>query len=796
MTGRFDTYIYTNCRAGEGLESVPGFQFQAMSPEANPHPMALVRSRLLYEPPGPWIRERRPLADYPPSFAHVYDRFYATAAGVYLGREPTGGREGNQLTHAIATADADAYGLVRPAQLFGAPFWTTVPAPAKQCPPLEPGWQPGPFGVPDAQEFVRSRDGAALLTALLSHLRRGDRDPRRVLFVSREAEPVLRWITAATLLLPHREALRVDFKVFTPNPAYADHRILAVHPDWSGGAASLDNDQGFVVFDLERHDWTAPADDPDSRRWVDLFLAEDPYDITDAVEVAAEATAGSAELAPAQTSFALAVVLGRPPEPEAIRPIVSWLLAAPADLIDRYGADVVDRLLAESRRWPADDLIRLDAAVARNAPGQAAAVRLALLRAEIREAAQSDAVRTERLHPVAAEHGGTDVLADAMRHAEPEVFERLLRLAARFRLSPAHGSLAPGLDRFIAYWAASPQRDYRSELWADGAAVEARLRQLLLRRLSGEQADADRLGDTWWGSLLTQPADLDTELDRAIVSAAMLGLDDEQRADFVEAMLLEAKGRPDPGPALARLAAVLWRRTSPTPSEARRLVSLMPKDATLGPELFPVLQDELLDPKVDNDHFRAAYALTEERPVWQPPATVRRRITDERNIRYVMVQLEKERVDPGRLASVMRRVPDQTIWVHGSRLLDAMIKAPVAAAALAVFAEAPGLRWAYTERITREVISETWSPAHMAAAFVLHQTADPEDLTATWAERQVLERLGKALTDFLTRTSSSRLDAVSRQIELLDEPWPANWVKYLRSIRPRGAIGRIVRRET
>ncbi|MEV4346690.1 GTPase-associated protein 1-related protein [Actinoplanes sp. NPDC049596] len=811
MTGRFDTYIYTNCRAGEGLESVAGFQFQAMSPEANLHAMPLIRNRLLYEAPVRWMSEQRPIADYPPSFAHVHDRFYATGAGLYLGREPTGGREGNQLTHAIATDDPGAYGLVRPAQLFGAPFWTTVPAPAKQCPPLEPGWQPGPFGAPEAQQFVRAHDrGPALLTALLSHLRRGDRDPRRVLFVARDAEAVLRWITAATLLVPHREALRIDFKVFAPNPAYAAHRILAVHPEWSGGPAGLDQEQGFVVIDLERNGWTRLADDPDSRRWVDLFLSEDPYDIADAVEVAAEATAADSGLRPAQTSFALAVVLGRPPEPDAIRPIVGWLLGAPAGLIDRYGDDLVDRLLTEAARWPAEDLIRLDAAIARNLPGRAVSVRLALLRAELRETGQTHAVRTEKLPAVdprvwdrEAERTAAGLLAEAMCRAEPEVFERLLRLAARFRLAPAHNLLDPGLERFIAFWAANPQADYRSELWADGVEVERKLRRLLLRRVTGDPVETDRLGDLWWESLLTQPADLDTEFDRAIVSAAMLSLDARQRSDFVEEMLLEARNGPDPGPALGRLAVVLWRRTAPTAAEARRLVSLMPPNFILGPGHFPILADAMREPKVAEEHFQAADALTGEPPAWQPAEPVRRSIADERAIRQVMDLLDRESAPPRRLTALMRRIPGRVVLRHAGALLDAMVRAPVAAARLAVLTETLELRWAYAERITRELLYEEWRAVNLATAFILQQTNAMEDRyypdrrehVLSHPQRAVLAELGRAVTDFARRASGSRLEAVNKQIDLLPDPWPADWAKYIRDVRPRGAIGRIVRRD-
>src|SRR5256884_7432667 len=114
------------------------------------------------------MRKGRRVADYPPSFAHVHDELYATAAGVYLGKEANGGREGNQLTHSIVTRDAAAYGLLRPAQLFDAPWWTRTPASSTTCSPPEI-LEPGPFDVDAARDLVLADPrGCARLVALVS----------------------------------------------------------------------------------------------------------------------------------------------------------------------------------------------------------------------------------------------------------------------------------------------------------------------------------------------------------------------------------------------------------------------------------------------------------------------------------------------------------------------------------------------------------------------------------------------------------------------------------------------------
>src|SRR5262249_55629546 len=162
-----------------------------------------------------------------------------------------GTREGNQLTHSVITTDPDAYGLLRPAQLFGAQFWRSEPVDGTSCPPVE-DVQTGPFDASSIQEFVAAQgDGAGLLGVLVTTLEPVQQPKaRRLLFVADRVEPVLRWLTAATLLIPHRQALNIGFKVFTTNPGYAAQPVLAVHPDWDSSTATVDNDLGYVVVDL------------------------------------------------------------------------------------------------------------------------------------------------------------------------------------------------------------------------------------------------------------------------------------------------------------------------------------------------------------------------------------------------------------------------------------------------------------------------------------------------------------------------------------------------------------------
>lgn len=791
MTGRFESLIYTDCRQGQGLRGTPGLQFQARSAGADRSAEAVVQRNLLYEPPPRWMRERRPVSEYPVSFAHVYDGLFATASGVYLGRESVGGREGNQLTHAIVTDDPAAYGLVRPAQLFGAPFWTVEPAPDTRCPRLEPGWQPGSFGAAEARAFVHAAsDGADLLTALLSTLRPpADEPSRRVLFVAREPAEVLRWVTAATLLLPQREALRIGFKVFTLNPAYAPQRILAVHPDWGGAGATLDNDQGYVVFDLVRHVWSRVVETRAARRWAELFLAEDPLDVVDAVEVAAASGVdgeGSADVA-------LAAVLRRLPPREQVAGLVRWLRKGPPPLVRRYGAGIVDLLVEAAPRWPVDVLRGLDdVSRAATFPHRGATVRLALIDAELREALASGTVH-ERAAPStdgwtrADEARALGPISEALRVAEPRRFEALLRLCGRFGLKPPLGGLQPGLERFVLDWADHPDRAYRTEAWACAEGVERLLRRELGQRLAAEPDIAYELGDQWWDVLLREPMRLDEPLDAAVVEAALRHLPPVQQLDLIEQCLRTAVDADRPAALVNRTAAVIWTHRPVDLAEAHLLRRLLPRNAPLDPRIFAELGAVLVGYPPHSEYLEAALVLMAH-GLWSPPPEVARAIHGHRALTVALEQLASPRPDIDELTLALRHVPARLVAARVRELCDALAAAP-AAAAFAVLVHAPQLTEPCSRKIRGELMGNS-NPAHVALAFVLVHIERQSATMAAMVQPGTHADLDRMVRTAVIRCSQKRLDDMTAQVEAVGPMWLARWRTLVRDNR-RGLLRRL-----
>ncbi|GAA4168355.1 hypothetical protein GCM10022251_59010 [Phytohabitans flavus] len=801
MTGQFETLIYTDCRPGQGLQGTAGFQFQARSPGVDGESMDIVRKSLLYEPPGRWMRERRPVEDYPPSLAHIHKGVFATSAGVYLGKETNGSREGNQLTHSIVTREPAAYGLVRPAQMFQAPFWRTQPAESTTCPTLDAGWEPGPFDAVRAQEFVRSQDkGADLLRALLSALQRlasGKAKARRILFVARDPVLVLRWLTAATLLMPQRSALRVGFKIFTANPAYADQQVLAVHPDWGVSEAAVDNDHGYTVFDLVRHVWSEVDSTAPARRWVALFLAEDPYDVVDAVEV----TAATRLPDEAAATVAVTAVLRRKPTRAGAQVVASWLRDGPQSLVGVYGGPMLDLFVETAADWPPATLFVLDEATRRGGfTEQAARVRLSLLAAELELARTTGGVGSGRIPPPLAGGWGApeakeaaDKIAEALRSARAAEFEAVLRVAGRFGLPVPVAAVEPAVRRFVADWAEHPERGYRSELWPCRAEIEGLLRGELERRLAADPERVHELGDTWWQVLLRHPMRVENSLDAAAVSAAMRHLAVPYRLELVRECLESAMRAPDVAAALHRAAAGLWLSTPPTLPEAEVLAELAPPGLALDSMVFASLGRRLLDGMRPGDEDMAVARLLTGRRLWVPETNMEHMLVGGLGLDWVLNELARQNPDYVEITLTMPRIGMDAIAARAEPTIERLLETSVAAAAYAVLSAAPILTGRFAQQLYPKLRKNPQIP-HVVIAFVLiHPRQIGPDMAKEVDDRS-REELRAVVTTWVARCSDGRLEEAKAQVDLLGPQWMALWRELVRNTRRARGWRRLVPR--
>ena len=719
MTG-FGSLYYTDCLPGQGLAGGASFQFQAASPGGAVEAMHVVQRSALYEPPAAWMRERRPVADYPRSLAHTAeDGFFVTAAGRYLGQEANGTRQGNQFTHAVVTREAADYGTVRPAQLWGAGWWAEAPAADTVVDGMGPDPEPGPLDPETVRDRVRGTTGGeALLTALVSAVQHVADPARRrtVVLVGGDAEQAACWLAAATLLLPRPQALRVSFKIFVTDPQYGRHDVIALHPEWAGRWADTGADSGLAVFDLDEGRCSAVDPTPSALFWVARFLRDDPYDIVDAVELAGQFAAarsrdeqpgdeqpgddrpgGVPARAPEPTTadrLVAVVVAAREPlrRHDEVEAVADWLRTAPEETVPIAREPALEALLATV---PPAGVLRTTAAAVTERGWDDAAVRRVLdglLESELEEARQGDgptALRTALGHRPLLRPGRSEaertaaraLVEKALRAAEPESVPALLTVARRHGVRPEPDGFAESADRFARWWPAQDDDELMPDRWTAPPEIVDRVRTALCTTLLADGPEKDRaiavVHDRWWRPLLDAAREPTNELDLIVWSAAYPRLEpaaaERLRSRVVEACLGAWAGEAGAGMAWY----VLHRFAAPTVAGCRAAVDEIARHgAGMSPEIARGVVDAVdAAPRLTADGMWLIHAL--HRHGYALPDSLAAQRARDLQVQAVVDDLPQRPAqhDERALARVLDDVPPPHRQVRRNDLVEALLAA-------------------------------------------------------------------------------------------------------------------------
>lgn len=804
MPETFDAAVYTDCVVGQGLDGIAGMQFQARTPGMTADLRAVVKRHLLYEPPEHLMEEARSVAEFPLSLAHVRENdVFATASGLYKGREVKGSRGGNHLTHAIATREPATYGPVRPAQLARAAFWATEPFPTTEADPPPEDWQPGPITPQAAASFVMARpDGPAMLAALVSVLA----DPRlagrrRVAIVSEDADAALHWLAAATLLLPQRRALDIGFKVFSMEPAKSTLPVVVVHPRWSTFAASVDHDQGYALFDLTSVRWSRTPVDPEARAWADLFCTADPDAVVEAVDLA---DASGLRGAPAR-AMSTAATLELVPEPTVMPALLGWLRGqGPQEVRETYGALIIQALAAAS---DVESLRRLaEVAALPDYRPQRNTVLKALLRAEVRDAVTlPDRVLSDGQGrwtvPDSLRTAAQQTVVAALRTARPPVFAAVLTLASARGIQVSLDAVEDAASAFVAGWLDHPGARYQPAEWRTEPSMLVRLEQAIsARAASGSTAKV--LATTWWRILRPAPfvADLGSPLDAALLSAAMRDGSEQHRLTLVRENFRAAGSRYRAGnaAALRDLAGVLWNEdTRPTLQELQAAADFTDGQVLLEPAALPDLVSRSLDPEPLSLSALAACRAVLRAGLFDPGDAVVQDVTGQvqalesadRRVRDMLRQtFDAEHPSPAAVENDIRLV--RTHARTFVERLHAVEDLPRLQELLRVLP--PDLVDSFLRRCAEDASMTTWSAPRAAVVFYLLHTYHPKLSHAT----QVLhDACGRRLHDWTATRLESDLHAVLTCLEPLDGSPGQAWQRHADALsKPPGVLSRLIER--
>jgi hypothetical protein len=593
--GAFDRLLYTDCRAGTGRGAGGGFQVQAQSAGVDAAQARMAVGWLLYDAPDAWIVRRRPVEEFPLGFAHAAEAGYGTAQSRYMGMEATGARQGNHLADCLLTRNLDLYGPTRPAQLWRSVLWRAEAWDTTDCPQFDDVPPLGPLTVDAVAGWLRGRlERGPTLARLLSVLE--DPAGRRVIITAAGPDEAMAWITAATLLLPVRAALEVSFKVLSVNPQRASHRIVAVPKDLNPQVAPGRGGSAFVL-DAEAATCDEAAVSERARFWVGRFAtADDPYDVVDAVELAAllGADPGGDGADAMITAWAVTVPDGPLDDPAAL---FRWLSQADPKLLKEHGPAVVRRILATGA--PAATLRWIDAAAAEGrVDAERPALRARLLTAEITEVRGGAPPPADLLPAVnidaSARRDADSELSSAILLASDAQVDLLLRLSQRHGIEPQLPPLLGRLRVFAADWVDHPGRDYRPADWARREQVLDLVQDELQDRLAarGVPGISDPLRRLW-RHLAHRPGDLADPLDCHIQAAALRALTGEQRLTRLAELLGQAGDSPRAAEAVAGLQRALAEWQVLGPAEALAVLQALPDAVRVASEVLDLAVDEI-----------------------------------------------------------------------------------------------------------------------------------------------------------------------------------------------------------
>ena len=615
----------------------------------------------------------------------------------------------------------------------------------------------------------------ALLAALLAYLKH-DRDVgfRRILFIAEHAEAVMHWLSAATLLIPQQEALRIGFKVFTADPGRSKLPVVAVHPEWARSAATIEDDRGYAVFDLVRHQWTTVSASPEAQHWARLFCEADPYDVSEAVELAAV----SGLTGEAARDLATAAVLGRAPSPANAGALTRWLQDGPVALREAYGGTLVGAL---ARLRDITLLLRIDNIAEKQFPGRRDEVRLALLRYELNHALQGQPPprRTVPLRTVsaAAEAEAARLVTEALRRAREMAFDAVLRVGAQFGVSVPLDTVSEAAAAFVEYWADSPAAGYDPSGWPADPPVYDMLRDELSGRILNSPSTAAAIADSWWNWLwrwTPDRADITLPLHRALLSAAMANSNFQTRLGLVRVHLARCREHVSDN-RYRDLAAVLWARTEATTEELRALCGLAPDGTEFASDLFVGIVSQASANPAGLRELELCADLSQKQLLALDAAT-----DDLVSAHLWLVRFESHLSDEQPLPEAsdrLRQTPAGILAAHTDRLVHLLIAIDEPLRVMRVIDALPStlvVAYLFAIHVGR---TKPVPPSRLATIFALFKRAD-----SWWAEAdpdgELREGFGDAISAWCRAASKPDIQDVTERLDPVGAGLAEAWNDY------------------
>ncbi|MGN2640540.1 hypothetical protein ACTD5D_31105 [Nocardia takedensis] len=681
----FDSLLYTECRVETSVHGREGMQFQAESSGVSPEMEQAVVAHMLYRPGADLMAARAPVADYPLSFAYrrVRDLHYL-AVGRYLGTDSRG-REGNQLTHCLVTADAEDIRPMRPAQLFGADAWSSAAHTSTELAPVSAPLLVAEDYQPQAlHAMAREHDGVEeFLPRLLTAFEQAvAAEPRKLLVAADDVRVAARWLALGSLFLDPRDALGLSFRIFTDSPLADDLAVAVFDPATTrsvGAITSLPSSLNGVDLRTSATSAITPSDS--ARTYARWFLEHDVFDALDAIEIGRrwEPHLGSAATTITAVSLACLGDRSRPPaDPPLLAEVLATLAEREPDDLEDYGRTLAEALLSV-RPGESDDPAPLHRAAVvlrrHNHHDLAEMLTLALL-----EGARLDPDRyaVRWAHAVAATGSGRARWLDSESRSRAEQLLTETLAGARTGSLPALFTVVTAVNcgvgfpavreagqRLVEHWSAQPGAVADPRALAFFAELEPLLWQRLDARIAGrdEAARAAVLAGDWdWlradgTRARAMPPALESALTARIVHSAPRGRRGALLADH-----------------LRRIAEPNWSLFFPAtqrldPELVLTWVAVRPRD--LDDPGFERVVDEAVGEEIRDGGTALLDQLAGVDPL---PVELARLVRDRGTMPGLLDTLEGHRDDARNpIIPTLRRIDRRVLELHRREIVDLLL---------------------------------------------------------------------------------------------------------------------------
>ncbi|TVL99946.1 MAG: hypothetical protein CV087_16120, partial [Candidatus Brocadia sp. WS118] len=249
---QFYQVYYTSCVTG--LSGSSGFQFNAASPELEPHLLRLIERFCVYVPPASAPPQPSPaeIENLPVSlfYSPLQEGGGVIAQAKYLGKDYSN-RYGNYFVHALVAKESDL--LIEnfpPISFWRFSHWKTQEQSSTELPAIEVGELKGGIQILEVAQFLKDGDRLKHLPALLTAVEDSFRTKRPLIIVD-DNKSIALWIAAIFYAFPLHIALRLSFNTYVKNPYQADFKIIGTTPDSDFRFSQNEMEYQFYVFDFK-----------------------------------------------------------------------------------------------------------------------------------------------------------------------------------------------------------------------------------------------------------------------------------------------------------------------------------------------------------------------------------------------------------------------------------------------------------------------------------------------------------------------------------------------------------------